>query len=132
MPTLEDMFSSIPGLKADRKVDWTETSKEDWKYDWDVVPGAAIGAIPLNTTPPAISGTVTVGSTLTCSAGVWTGNPTPVITYQWRRAGVDIVGATNPSYTLVVADRTNIVQCRVLATNVVGSNFVMPATVAVP
>src|ERR1035437_868029 len=53
-----------------------------------------ISSIPSCTVAPAVTGTATVGSTLTSTAGTWTGVATIVNTYQWQRAGVDIAGAT--------------------------------------
>lgn len=49
---------------------------------------------------PTISGTPEVGSTLTLTEGTWTDPPK----LQWRRNGVDIPGATGPTYTLTGAD----------------------------
>ena len=49
---------------------------------------------PLNTVAPVISGTASVGQTLTVTSdGTWTNTPTSY-TYQWRRAGVAITGET--------------------------------------
>jgi hypothetical protein len=57
----------------------------------------------LTTAVPTISGTASVGSTLTASPGTW--GPSPVtLTYQWRRAGAVISGATAATYTAVAAD----------------------------
>jgi hypothetical protein len=42
-------------------------------------------------------------------------------TYQWLRNGSDISGATSSTYTLVAADSSNLVSCKVTATNTVGS-----------
>ena len=67
---------------------------------------AAVAAAPLKaftTTPtPTISGTTTVGSTLTVTPGTW--SPTATLTYQWLRDGVAISGATASTYVLVAAD----------------------------
>ncbi|MBO1752097.1 hypothetical protein J4G33_09805 [Actinotalea sp. BY-33] len=54
------------------------------------------------TVAPTISGTARVGSTLKATVGTW--SPAASLTYQWRRDGVSIPGATRPSYTLVGAD----------------------------
>ena len=58
--------------------------------------GSAVAAIvaPANTVLPVISGSTTVGSTLTTTDGTWTGSPTPTYTYQWKRGGTNISGAT--------------------------------------
>jgi hypothetical protein len=60
-----------------------------------------LGVLSSNDT--VISGTAKVGSTLTASAGVW--GPSPVVlTYQWKRAGVNIAGATAATYVVTAAD----------------------------
>lgn len=85
---------------------------------------------PSNTVAPVVSGTVTVGQTLSCTQGTWTDAVS--YSYQWERDGsVVIPGATNATYVLVAGDSTHTVGCEVTATNVVGStrqksNFVGP------
>jgi hypothetical protein len=81
--------------------------------------------VPANTAVPVISGTATVGSTLTCSTGTW--NFASSYAYQWLRAGTPIAGATSSSYVPVTADKTNALSCRVTATSSKGST---PATSA--
>lgn len=76
---------------------------------------------PVNTVLPVISGTESVGSTLTASTGTWTGRPSPTFTYQWKRAGVDIGGATAASYLLVAGDSGTVITCAVTATNSEGN-----------
>jgi surface antigen len=52
---------------------------------------------------PTVSGTPSVGSTLTAKAGSW--SPSGVtLKYQWLRDGFIIAGATKTSYTLTTAD----------------------------
>lgn len=74
---------------------------------------------PGNTVAPVISGSTVVGQVLTTSDGTWTGSPAPTFTYQWRRGGVDIAGATAKTYTLVVADEGALMTAVVTATNIV-------------
>lgn len=57
-----------------------------------------------NTAPPVVSGSTTVGQTLSATAGEW-GSETPSIAYQWYRDGAPISGATAATYTLAAADR---------------------------
>lgn len=76
---------------------------------------------PVNTVAPAITGTATVGQTLTCSTGTWTGATPFTYTYQWKRNNVDILGATLSTYTLVIADDATSIKCTVTATNGSGS-----------
>lgn len=52
---------------------------------------------------PKITGSATVGRTLTASPGSWTTGTT--FTYQWYRNAVAIAGATGQTYQLVAADR---------------------------
>ncbi|WP_307386476.1 cutinase family protein [Microbacterium sp. SORGH_AS_0969] len=52
---------------------------------------------------PTITGKAAIGSTLTGATGTWT--PTPgTFTYQWKRGGAAISGATATTYRVVAAD----------------------------
>jgi hypothetical protein len=85
---------------------------------------ATITAAPANSVAPAISGTTTVGSTLTATDGTWSGSPAPTFTRQWQRCATtcaDITGATGTSYLLVGADAGQKLQVVVTATNSAGS-----------
>jgi len=88
---------------------------------------AVIASAPLNTVIPTITGTTTVGQTLTADAGTWTGTPTPTFTYQWRRCDAagnscaDIVSATTSTYVLAVADIGATLRVAVTGTNSVGN-----------
>jgi hypothetical protein len=82
-------------------------------------------AAPVNTVPPTIYGTFTVGQTVHALKGSWTGGPTN-FTYQWQHnagAGfVNIAGATSKDYLIAaptVAGEP--IRCNVTAINVVGS-----------
>lgn len=65
---------------------------------------AAVALQTLTATPiPTVTGTKTVGSVLTANPGTWA--PAPVgLTYQWKRGGSAIPGATAATYTLTSAD----------------------------
>lgn len=76
--------------------------------------------LPANTIVPAISGTAQVPNVLTCDGGSWTGSPT--ITFQWKRGGVNIAGATTSTYALAVADVGANITCAVSATNTTGAS----------
>lgn len=76
-------------------------------------------AAPINTTLPAIAGLPKVGVVLTALHGVWTGAPT--YSYQWKKAGVDIVGATAQTYTPVVGDIGGTLTVVVTGTNAAGN-----------
>ena len=76
---------------------------------------------PADTTKPTLSGTAAVGSSLSCSPGTWTGEPTPTLTYQWLRDDTPISEATQSGYTVHVADCGEKLACRVTATNSAGA-----------
>jgi hypothetical protein len=84
-------------------------------------------AVPVNTAPPAISGTAKVDHTLTASNGTWSNAPTS-FTYQWLRCNgsgnscVNVANGTQKTYTLVAADAGHTMRVRVTATNVDGSS----------
>jgi hypothetical protein len=73
-------------------------------------------AVPVNTVPPTVSGSATVGSTWTVNTGTWTGSPT--IAIYWLRCNqpvssgyttvppgcVAISGATGTTYQSTAAD----------------------------
>ena len=91
-----------------------------------VLASSALGAVPSNTTTPAITGTPTVGQTLTGSDGTWTNSPTS-FAYQWLRCNgggnscVSVANGTQKTYTLVGADVGHTMRVRVTATNADGS-----------
>lgn len=72
---------------------------------------------PVNTVAPVVTSSGQVFST---TNGTWAGVPTSY-TYQWKRGGVDIGGATNANYTVVAADVAATLTCVVTATNGSGS-----------
>lgn len=88
-----------------------------------VATAAVIAALaaPANTVLPAITGTAQVGQTLTAAPGTWTGNPTPTYTYQWKRAGANISGATSSTYLIVSGDVMQVISVEVTGTNSVGN-----------
>jgi hypothetical protein len=58
---------------------------------------------PVSGPTPKITGTLRVGQKVTAIVGTWT--PSPVtLSYQWKRGGANISGATGKSYTLRAAD----------------------------
>ena len=95
--------------------------------------GAAIPAAPVNIAPPIVSGTTTVGETLSVTNGLWSGVPYPTFTYQWRAASVDIPGETGATLLLTSSEVGDLIDCVVTATNASGtasqaSNSVGPVT----
>lgn len=72
---------------------------------------------PVLTAAPSISGDATVGQTLTCSTGTFTGAETITYSYQWFANGVSITGATESTYELKASDVGKLFACRVTAKN---------------
>ncbi|MCI5049404.1 MAG: cadherin repeat domain-containing protein [Rickettsiales bacterium] len=77
--------------------------------------------LPNNTVLPVISGTEQVGQALSTTNGSWTSDSLITYSYQWRRSGSDISGATSASYVLQTADFNHTITVRVSATNSDGS-----------
>jgi hypothetical protein len=86
--------------------------------------------------PPAISGTIAIGQTLTAGPGLWANNPEG-FSYQWQdcdAAGnncVSIAGATAGSYTVAGGDVGDTIRVIVTATNDGGSAIQTAAQTAV-
>ena len=61
-------------------------------------------SIPVtNSTPPRITGSAQVGSTVSVNEGLWS-QTSPTFSYQWNRDGVAIEGATAENYTVSTVD----------------------------
>jgi hypothetical protein len=84
-------------------------------------------APPLSTSPPAISGAVQDGRTLSASAGAWTAAPSPTYSYQWQSCNSagencsNVSGATSSTYVLGHGDVGTTLRVTVEATNFAGS-----------
>ena len=78
-------------------------------------------SVPVNISPPAITGTPQVGLTLTGVHGSWTNSPTSYAD-QWYRAGVPISGATALTYSPQTADVGLTLTLREIAINAAGSS----------
>jgi len=72
-------------------------------------------AAPENITLPFITGVVAEGETVTVSNGGWL--DVENYTYQWKKAGTNIVGATQKTYTIQVADHGAVLTCEVIGHN---------------
>jgi alpha-tubulin suppressor-like RCC1 family protein len=87
-----------------------------------LVSATAGTSVPVNNTPPTISGDAVRDLTLTASDGTWSNSPTSY-TYQWLRCNsagascVNITSATSSSYVLVLADVNSTIRIVVTATN---------------
>src|SRR6202043_803820 len=84
-----------------------------------------LGAIPVNTALPTITGTTKTGQTLTAGNGSWTESPTSYA-YQWQRCdktGANCAAislATKSTYAVAQADVESTLRVAVTATNSAG------------
>ncbi len=86
-----------------------------------VTQGPPVPLAPTNSVLPVITGTLTTGNTLSCSTGTWSEYPVGTKTYQWKRSGVSISGATSASYLLIAPDADQTITCDVTSTNASGA-----------
>ena len=93
--------------------------------------GTALPAAPVNMAAPVLSGTPSVGQTLSCSQGAWTGFPSPTFSYQWLREGTPIVGSSAGTYVVQGADQGQELACQVTAMNSLGSESATSNTLQV-
>jgi hypothetical protein len=92
--------------------------------DWSNTETKAIssGTAPVNTVAPTTTGNLQVGQTLSGTDGTWTGTATINFTYQWKRNGSDISGATASTYVAVEADAGQAIRRDVTGTNGIGNS----------
>lgn len=81
---------------------------------------------PVNTAAPVISGTASVGSTLTATTGTWTSTPTATYAYQWKR-GFTNIGTNSSTYVVQAGDAGADISCVVTATNPGGATVSPPS-----
>jgi len=90
---------------------------------WPAAGSRSDGNVPVNTVAPTISGTATIGQTLTSTTGTWTSDTGITgYLYQWYRGATLITGATNSTYVLTLADVAFDITCRVAATDADGTS----------
>ncbi len=111
--------------------------------------GSASAAAPVNTIAPIIafrpypgwehplwepSPALVNGNAIELAAGVgyWSGFPAPSFTFQWRRDGAPIAGATTQTYIRAAIDAGAVLSCDVTATNGSGSATVTTVGVTCP
>ncbi len=94
------------------------------------VTGLIAGLLPVNTSPPLISGLLQNGHLLSVGTGAWTGTKPISYTYQWQLCSAlgklcsNISGATGSTLELGLADIGGTLDVIVKATNVAGSTSV--------
>jgi hypothetical protein len=80
------------------------------------------GGKPANSSPPTISGSALVASTLTAATGSWVGDQPITYSYSWLRCDKDgnackPTGKSNKTYKVVKADAGKSLRVRVIAKN---------------
>jgi hypothetical protein len=88
------------------------------KVEEDEEQGLLVG--PVVATLPGLLGTGMIGTELALDPGLWTGFPAPALTFQWRRDGVPIPGASARAYAPVAADDGCGIDCLVAAASPAG------------
>jgi len=83
-------------------------------------------APPRNLDVPFVSGDGTVGATLNCTMGTWTGEPTGY-SYKWMADGTTTAEGPAADYTVGAGDAGKNVTCIVTATNAEGSTEAPPS-----
>lgn len=86
--------------------------------------------VPSNNSLPSLSGSTALGSTLTFNQGAWTGAVS--ITNQLSRNGINIPGATGPTYVIVSADQGQGLRLQDTASNTGGSASAVSAVLNIP
>lgn len=99
--------------------------------------GVTVLRAPASAAPPPVTGTGAIGQQLTCDHGIWeskgvstfTYNAPSDFSYQWRKDGSDIAGATDATYT---PEAGGSYTCRVSASNAAGETMATSPVVDVP
>lgn len=87
-------------------LDITLTQPSEFAGTYQVHTGDLVSG-PINLVPPVITGTVTVGQTLTATPGLWIYDMSegqPVTSWQWSRGGAEIAGETTDTYVVQPGD----------------------------
>jgi hypothetical protein len=76
--------------------------------------------LPVNTSPPVVTGIPQSSNKLTCDPGTWT--DADAIAFQWYKDGLPIIGQTGSQLTLNSTYIGSVVRCDVTGSNEVGSD----------
>jgi uncharacterized repeat protein (TIGR01451 family) len=136
---------TIPAGEVNRYIVVVETADDGTAPALDVTTGFTGPVVQppagaANTTPPSISGTASIGQTLSHVPGVWTGVPPPSVSQTWLRCnqgGGGCVAVTSPDplpasgYQLTPADVGFTIRTSETASNPSGAATVNSAQTAV-
>jgi hypothetical protein len=137
-PSLDDKtsFTAAPSLVGKQLVATVTQTRAGYRTTSATSGGAIVqpGTIPTSSNP-GISGTAKVGFTLHAQTGTWsTVLSTVTASYQWRRGGVAVPGATAADYQVTTDDVGSAITV-VQTLNASGyetATLTSPATVVVP
>lgn len=93
--------------------------------------GVVSSGAPVNTAAPRVSGSVSIGSTVTVSRGSWSGAEPITVSYQWERCDLNggrctgISGAAGASYRIADEDAGHRLVVIVAARNAAGTTQVV-------
>ncbi len=108
-----ELFEETIGLYIEQTDEGIGVSREvTTSFNAALVPVA-----PNNAAAPVVSGTPTLGQTLSCSRGSWTGLTPFKYAYRWLRNGSAIAGATGAAYVVQAVDLGRALSCEVTAGN---------------
>jgi hypothetical protein len=92
-------------------------------------PGFTRTMPPVCTGLPIVTGSpLVLGTLLIATNGTWTGVDPITFTYQWRRNGTNIIGATSKTYTIASPDMGTTIDIAVTAHNVGGATVAVSAS----
>ena len=123
--TYEATCSTSALSPGDHTITGAYSGDSSYASNTGMAPVPIIG-VPLNTSPPSISGITTQGQKLTETHGTWTNGPTSY-SYQWQDCDtsgsgcVDITSATSQTYTLSASDVGQTIRVKESATNAAGT-----------
>ena len=127
-----DTSDGIASTNAGAVGAWADTRNDTGGTGLSDVLSSRIGLIPVNVSPPLVSGSAVQGAALTVGRnGSWSGSPSGYA-YQWQRcdrAGahcVAIAGASGRTYVLTAADVSSTIRVQETASNASGAG--VPAT----
>lgn len=121
---------TISSLTTAASADGIFFGNDRWTWDsyWldQIVANATAypGPFPVSTAAPTVSGTTSIGSTLTATTGTWNSGATFDYTYQWTNNGAHIRGATSSTYVTQTSDAGRAIGCKVTATGQQATNEV--------
>ena len=103
-----------PGMAPGDVLTWSGSA-------WVPVAGVATVSPPVASVPPALVGAVNAGATVTRGPATWTGNPTPLVSWDWLLNDV-VMQAGGDDYAIPADASGQTLKLRELATNPIGQS----------